>query len=91
MLGRGDDIGSLEVGKLADLALWDLRSLAHADIADPVAALVLGATPPVRLLLVDGLPVIEDGAPVTVDPESLAREALAAHTALLNRSPAPTP
>ncbi len=91
VLGRGDDIGSLEVGKLADLALWDLRSLAHVDIADPVAALVLGATPPVRLLLVDGCPVIEDGVPVTVDPESLAREALAAHTALLNRSPAPTP
>ncbi|MEO5610119.1 MAG: 8-oxoguanine deaminase [Ornithinibacter sp.] len=90
VLGRSDDIGSLEVGKLADLALWDLRSLAHADIDDPVAALVLGATPPIRLLLVDGRPVIEDGAPVTVDPESLARKAVTAHAALLNRTPSPT-
>src|SRR5204863_8912560 len=40
-LGREDEIGSLEPGKLADVALWRLDKL-HADIADPVAALVLG-------------------------------------------------
>ena len=42
VLGRADEIGSLEVGKLADLALWRLDTLAHAGIADPVAALVFG-------------------------------------------------
>ena len=46
-------------GKLADLALWRLDTLAHADIADPVAALVLGSPPPLELLLVDGRPVVE--------------------------------
>ena len=52
VLGRADEIGSLEVGKLADIAVWRLDTLAHIDIADPVAALVLGAPPPLELLLV---------------------------------------
>ena len=44
--GREDEIGSLEPGKLADLALWRLDGLGHAGIEDPVAALVLGPRPP---------------------------------------------
>ena len=43
LLGWDDQIGSLEPGKQADVAVWRLDGLAHADIADPVAALVLGA------------------------------------------------
>src|SRR6266545_7036357 len=41
ILGREHEIGSIETGKLADLALWRLDTLAHAGIDDPVAALVL--------------------------------------------------
>ena len=44
-LGREDEIGSLEPGKLADVALWQVGDLDHAGIADPVAALVLGRAP----------------------------------------------
>jgi cytosine/adenosine deaminase-related metal-dependent hydrolase len=72
ILGREDEIGSLEVGKLADLAVWRLDTLAHAGIADPVAALVLGAPPPLELLLVDGRPVVEQGRTVGVDQSTLA-------------------
>ncbi len=39
LLGREAQIGSLEPGKLADIALWRLDALPHAGIADPVAAL----------------------------------------------------
>ncbi len=60
-LGRHHELGSLEVGKLADIAVWRLDGLAHADIDDPVAALVLAAAPPVEALLVGGNPVIERG------------------------------
>ena len=42
LLGREAEIGSLEPGKLADVALWRLDGVPHAGIADPVAALVLG-------------------------------------------------
>ncbi len=41
-LGREDEIGSLEPGKLADIALWRVDGPGQAGIADPVAALVLG-------------------------------------------------
>jgi cytosine/adenosine deaminase-related metal-dependent hydrolase len=37
VLGRDGDIGSLEPGKLADIALWRLDGLPHAGIADPAA------------------------------------------------------
>jgi cytosine/adenosine deaminase-related metal-dependent hydrolase len=72
ILGREDEIGSVEVGKLADLAMWRLDTLAHAGIADPVAALVLGSPPPLELLLVNGRPVVEHDTVVTVDETTLA-------------------
>ena len=60
-LGREAELGSLEAGKLADIALWRLDGFASADITDPVAALVLGPVPPLMLLLVGGRPVVVDG------------------------------
>lgn len=86
VLGRADDLGSLEVGKLADLAVWRLDTLAHAGIADPVAALVLGSQPPLELLLVHGRPVVEQDVLVTVDADDLARSVDAASSALLRRA-----
>ena len=86
VLGRDDEIGSLEAGKLADLAVWRLDTLAHIDIVDPVAALVLGAPPPLELLLVNGRPVVERDRVVTVDEDELTRSAVAAHRVLLARA-----
>lgn len=74
ILGREHEIGSLEVGKLADLAVWRLDTLAHAGIEDPVAALVLGSPPPLELLLVNGRPVVEGGRMATVDEDALASQ-----------------
>ncbi|MGW4204484.1 8-oxoguanine deaminase [Streptomyces sp. NPDC004726] len=73
ILGRAAQIGSLEAGKLADLVLWRLDTLAHASIADPVAALVLGAPAPVTLSLVGGRAVVEGGRLTTVDEDAVAR------------------
>jgi cytosine/adenosine deaminase-related metal-dependent hydrolase len=66
-LGRADEIGSLEVGKLADLALWRVDGLGHAGIADPVAALVLGSAPPLEMLAVGGRVVVAHDRLSTVD------------------------
>ncbi len=68
-LGRADELGSLEPGKLADLALWRLSDLGHDGIADPVAALVFGPPATVELLLVGGRPVVQEGLLRTV-PEA---------------------
>jgi len=73
-LGREAEIGSLEPGKLADIALWDLTDTDHAGIADPVAALVLGPRPRPRHLLVGGRRVVEDGHLTTGDEETIARD-----------------
>ena len=73
-LGREDEIGSLEPGKQADIALWRLDDIGHAGIADPVAALVLGPRPTVELLLVQGRPVVEHGVLITADPDEIARD-----------------
>ncbi|BBL80129.1 8-oxoguanine deaminase [Rubrobacter xylanophilus] len=85
-LGREDEIGSLEPGKLADLALWRLDDLWHAGMEDPVAALVLGPAPRVELLLVGGEPVVEEGGLRTVDEEEMARDIAEASRRLARRS-----
>ncbi|MFD9107981.1 8-oxoguanine deaminase [Streptomyces bottropensis] len=73
VLGRAREIGSLEPGKLADLVLWKLDTLAHASIADPVAALVLGAAAPVTASFVNGRQIVEDGRLLHVDEDAIAR------------------
>jgi cytosine/adenosine deaminase-related metal-dependent hydrolase len=86
VLGRDDEIGSIEVGKLADLALWRVDTIPHADIEDPVAALVLGAAPPLELLLVGGRRLVERDRLVMVSEESVARGAVTARDTLLARA-----
>jgi len=76
-LGRADEIGTLEPGKLADIALWRLDGF-HAAVADPVAALVFGATPPLARLYVHGRTVVENGELRTADQSALARGGAAA-------------
>ncbi|THG30936.1 8-oxoguanine deaminase [Naasia lichenicola] len=73
VLGRDADLGSLEVGKLADIAVWRIDTVEFAGIADPVAALTLGAQPPLELLLVGGEAVVRQGELTRVDSRELAR------------------
>ncbi|MEW2131211.1 8-oxoguanine deaminase [Streptomyces sp. NPDC005435] len=73
VLGRARETGSLEPGKLADLVLWRMDTLAHASIADPVAALVLGAAAPVTASFVGGRQIVADGRLLHVDEEKIAR------------------
>ena len=73
-LGRADEIGSLEPGKLADLALWRLDGLGQAGIEDPVLALVFGAAPPLELLTVGGSVVVERDELRTADEDGLATD-----------------
>ncbi len=87
-LGWDDQIGSLEQGKQGDVAVWRLDTLAHADIVDPVAALVLGAPPPLDLLLVSGRAVVEQGRLTRADELDLRDRAVAAHRRLMERTSA---
>jgi 8-oxoguanine deaminase len=73
-LGRDDELGSLEPGKRADVALWRLDTLAHAGIEDPVAALVLGPPRSVDTLLVGGRPVVEGAELRTADEHEITND-----------------
>ena len=76
ILGR-EDLGSLEVGKAADLFMVDIGKLELAGaIHDPANLLPrVGVTGPVKLTMVNGRIVFADGVLVGVDEEVLAREA----------------
>jgi cytosine/adenosine deaminase-related metal-dependent hydrolase len=81
-LGRADEIGTLEPGKLADIALWRVDGFRGA-IDDPVTALVLGPPPPLARLLVGGRTVVADGRLRTADEERVARAGADAHRRIL--------
>jgi cytosine/adenosine deaminase-related metal-dependent hydrolase len=84
-LGRAAGIGSLEPGKLADVALWQVGGLAGAGIVDPVATLVLGS-PALEYLLVGGRPVVTGGNLVTADADALASAAAKASAQIAERA-----
>ncbi|MBA3401162.1 MAG: 8-oxoguanine deaminase [Actinobacteria bacterium] len=73
VLGR-DDIGSLEPGKCADLAIWKTDVLELAGAEDLVAGLVLSAPHRVDRLIVGGEDVVRGGALVRADENEIARE-----------------
>ncbi|WP_395293463.1 8-oxoguanine deaminase [Kitasatospora hibisci] len=85
VLGRQDEIGSIEVGKLADLALWKIDGIMHSSIADPIAALTLGALPPLATLFVNGNAVVEKGQLTTVNEDRIARDCARAAKELASR------
>lgn len=75
VLGRGTELGSIEPGKRADVAIWDVSALEAAGAWDPVAALVLCGPLPVRDLLVEGRPIVRDRQLTSADPVGIAAEA----------------
>ena len=66
VLGR-TDCGTLETGKRADIAIWDVSGIEAAGAWDPVAALVLCGPQRVRDLFVEGRRVVSDGRIATLD------------------------
>lgn len=86
VLGREAEIGSIEPGKLADLALWRLDTPAHAGIDDPVTALILGSAPPLAALIINGRTVVRDGEVRTVDEEKVGGEVARAQAALVAKA-----
>jgi cytosine/adenosine deaminase-related metal-dependent hydrolase len=66
VLGR-PDCGSLEAGKRADIAVWDVSGIEAAGAWDPVAALVLCGPARVRDLFVEGRRIVREGRIATID------------------------
>lgn len=83
-LGRQDELGSLEAGKLADIALWRTDDPFAAAVDDPVCALVFATRqPPLARLLVGGTTVVENDELRTVDQDAAGRAGAEAHRRLM--------
>ena len=86
VLGREKELGTIEVGKLADLVLWKLDDIGHIDIVDPIAALVLGPKAEVKALLVNGEVRVRHGLITAIAHEEIAQQAARASQRILTGS-----
>jgi cytosine/adenosine deaminase-related metal-dependent hydrolase len=73
VLGR-DDIGSIEAGRQADLAVWRTDRLELGGAEDVVAGWVFSAPHRVDRLFVSGEEVVRDGRLLRADEDEIARE-----------------
>ena len=79
-LNMAADLGSLTVGKKADLVLYDLTSLSLLPRTDPIGLLILGRpTEAVNGVWVNGKQIVADGKVTTINIDDLRQE-------LFNRS-----
>jgi 5-methylthioadenosine/S-adenosylhomocysteine deaminase len=86
-IGMADRIGSLEVGKQADIVVHDATNWGWSPRGDVGLQLVWGTDGrSVRDVFVAGNPVIRDGACVTVDAPEVRRSVQAQQTSLLARA-----
>jgi 5-methylthioadenosine/S-adenosylhomocysteine deaminase len=86
-LGLNDHIGSLEVGKQADLIVVERDRLHLTPAPDPYSTLVYAARgSDVRTTIVDGEVLIHDGAPVRVDRSEVVATARQAARELASRA-----
>lgn len=75
-LGLADEVGSLEVGKRGDLALFRLDDIGFVPLNSAVRQLVFGdAGPALDKVLVDGQLLVDGGRLLSVDVTALRQEA----------------
>ena len=86
-VGMGGEIGSLEVGKRADLVVHDASGAAFAPDGDVALQLIWSTDGrSVRDVIVAGRQVVRDGRCITVDEAALCDEAARASRALFRRA-----
>lgn len=84
-VGAAEDVGSIEVGKRADIVVR-APSASEALGVDPAWEIaVLGVTEPPALTLINGVPVVRNGALLTSDPAEAVRSARRSAEGILKR------
>jgi len=86
-VGMDEEIGSLEVGKRADIAVFGLDGAFAAPVHEPVSALVYSTSGnECRTVLVDGQVLMLDGRLTTIDEEAVLDRARRAAAELKKRA-----
>jgi 5-methylthioadenosine/S-adenosylhomocysteine deaminase len=86
-IGMADDIGSIEVGKAADIVLMDTRDPAWMPRGDLALQLIWGCpSHTVRDVVVNGEIVVRDRKVLSVDTQAMAQELNERSRALLRRA-----
>jgi cytosine/adenosine deaminase-related metal-dependent hydrolase len=89
-MGLEGQIGSLEVGKKADLVLHDTDLPEWGPVFDAVSQLALSAAPSgVHSVWIDGVKVLDDGRATLIDEEKLLADARQAGRAVIARTQLP--
>ena len=89
-LGLADQIGSLEVGKKADIVLHDTHLPEWGPVFDAPAQLALSAPPSgVHSVWIDGVQLLDAGRSTRLDEEKLLADARQAGRALIARTGLP--
>jgi len=79
-LGRGDELGAIESGRIADLTAYRLRSIPFTPLNDAVNQLIYAAgRNEVDFVMVDGEVVLADGRLTGVNEDALLDEIAEAH------------
>jgi 5-methylthioadenosine/S-adenosylhomocysteine deaminase len=86
-LGLDNEIGSIEVGKRADVIVVDLARLHSTPASDVISALVYSAQPAdVRTTIIDGRVVMRNGVLTTLEESSVIDNAIREADALRARA-----
>ena len=87
-LGLGQEIGSLEIGKKADLSVVNLRGLHSSPGTDDVVSTVVYSCQPsdVKSVMIDGKMIMTEGKLVTLNEEDVVKEAEKEALELLKRA-----
>jgi 5-methylthioadenosine/S-adenosylhomocysteine deaminase len=86
-LGKEQRIGSLEVGKAADMFIWAANNSRSIPVNDPISSLVYSSdTHNIETVIIAGKPVLDEGRITTLDETSVLRKAQEHAEALVRRS-----
>lgn len=85
-MGRGHDLGSLTVGKKADIVLFDFRRAHLTPSMNPIGTLVhTGQGRDVATVVIDGRVMVENGRATTVDEDRIRADGAKAARQLWTR------
>lgn len=85
-MGLGDDLGTIEAGKKADIVVRSYGDITHTPLDSLGSALALSShVIPVATVIIDGRIVVQDGRPTRCDQQVVLRRAAHQRERLLKR------